>query len=498
MSAVFDFVSWASNKVAPTQPTRRYEAASHSPRMKHWYTPVTDGTSAIQDPQTIRDRARSLVRDNPWAAKGLNSLVSNSIGFGIRCQIHCKSKTRMAQAQRLWEQWAETSACDADGIGDLYHLQALAMRAMVESGEVLIRLRPRRPEDRLPVPIQLQVIECDMIADTLQLDQQLANGNTVLRGIEFDTLGRRVAYYLRKRHPGSPLAYLNPADYVRVPADEIIHLFRKDRPGQERGVSWFAPVTVTLKELAQYEDAYLVRQKLANLMCGFLISDNPNDFEDELATELPDLSPGTMYALRPGSQIEFNTPPPAGEDPAYRDSCLRRVAAGLGVTYESLTGDLSSVNFSSARMGAQEMGRAIDGYLWQLFIPRFCNRVFQWFLDAAELQTGLITTDITAEWTPPARTIVDPSKEFQSLASAVRNGFITLPEAIRRQGYDPVAVATEQAEYLAILDGLGIKVESDYRNDSKVAVAEAAPQEDDSPTADADDTTQPGAIDAGD
>ena len=467
MSAVLDFMSWASRKVTPPQPAvpRRYEAASLSPRMKNWYTPQSDATTAINDPVLIRERARSLVRDNPWAAKGLSSIVSNSIGFGIRCQLHSKSKTRMAQAQKLWEQWAETTACDADGIGDFYHLQALVMRSMVEAGEVLIRLRPRRPEDRLPVPIQLQVIESDMIADTLELDQVLPNGNTVLRGIEFDTIGRRVAYYIHKRHPGSSQAYLNTAEYVRVPADEIIHLFRKDRPGQERGVSWFAPVVVTLKELAQYEDAYLVRQKLANLMCGFLISDDASSFEAELSDQLPDLQPGTMYALRPGTAIEFNSPPPAGEDPAYRDSCLRRVAAGLGVTYEALTGDLSSVNFSSARMGAQEMGRAIDSYLWQIVIPRFCHRVFEWFLDAVALQTGMTVADIADEWTPPARTIVDPSKEFDSLANAVRNGFISLPEAIRRQGYDPVQVAQEQADYLAVLDQLGVAVESDYRQD---------------------------------
>jgi len=186
MSAVLDFMTWASRKVTPPQPAnaRRYEAASLSPRMKNWYTPQSDATTAINDPVLIRERARSLVRDNPWAAKGLSSIVSNSIGFGIRCQLHSKSKTRMAQAQKLWEQWAETTACDADGIGDFYHLQALVMRSMVEAGEVLIRLRPRRPEDRLPVPIQLQVIESDMIADTRELDRLLPNGNTILRGID--------------------------------------------------------------------------------------------------------------------------------------------------------------------------------------------------------------------------------------------------------------------------------------------------------------------------
>ena len=474
MSAVADFLAGLTSKVAPPQPeTRRYEAASRSPRMQTWYTPATDATNSINDPSLIRERARDIVRNNPWGQKGLTSIVSNSVGFGIRCQIHSKSKARLVQVQKIWESWAETTACDADGMGDVYHLQGLVMRSLVEAGEVLVRLRPRRPEDRLPVPIQLQVIECDLIADDNALEYQIEKGNTLLRGIEFDVLGRRVAYHLRRHHPGSSSVYMNPLETVRVPANEIIHLFRKDRPGQERGVSWFAPVIVTLRELAQYEDAYLVRQKLANLMCGFLISDNPNDFYDELQQELPTLTPGTMYALRPGSEIVFNSPPPAGEDPAYRDSCLRRVAAGLGITYEALTGDLSSVNFSSARMGAQEMGRNIDQWVWSLFIPRFCERVLEWFLDAVEMQ-GIPVTDVTGEWTPPARTVVDPSKEFKSLSDACRNGFISLPEAIRRQGYDPLQVAQEQADYLTFLDSLGVKVESDYRNDA----AKKAPPED--------------------
>ena len=177
-----------------------------------------------------------------------------------------------------------------------------------------------------------------------------------------------------------------------------------------------------------------------------------------------------MYLMKNGRRVEFNNPPPAGEDPAYRDSCLRRVAAGLGITYEALTGNLSEVNFSSARMGAHEMGRNIDVWLWNLFIPRFCNGVFAWFKDALAIQ-GMNVTDLTAEWTPPARTLVDPAREWPALMTAVRAGFMTLPEAIRSQGFDPDAVLAEQAEYLKKLDAAGVIVESDYRFDAKPKVS---------------------------
>lgn len=453
---------------------RRYDAGSMTPRLSAWATDSLDATATNTNPTVARNRARDLVRNSPWAAKAVQSLVNNAVGYGIRCQIRAKSKTRAATAQKAWEKWAETSACDATGYQDFYGLQQLAFRSWVEAGEVLVRLRPRRPEDNLPLPIQLQVIEADMLADIATLDPLAPPANTVYRGIEFDPLGRRVAYYLYKRHPGSEAGVGATSEYSRVPAAEVLHLFRRDRPGQERGVTWLAPVVVTLRELAILEDAYLRRQQIANLFAGFLISNDPNDFTDELETQLPDLQPGTMYALKPGTQIEFTEPPAASDDSAFRDFALRKIAAGIGITYEVLTGDLSRVNFSSARMGAQDMGRNLDSWLWSTFIPVFCDGVFRWFLDAMNMQSGILTTDFVAEWTPPARVIVDPSKEIDSLSAAVRNGFISLPEAIRRQGYDPVAVATEQADYLAILDELGVTVEADARN-SKTAAAPVPP-----------------------
>ena len=466
MSAVLDFAAKVAEKVAPPRPpeARRYDAASKTKRMSGWVTPSTDANTAINNPQEIRNRARDLVRNNAWSAKGVQVIVNNAVGYGIRAQLKAGSALRTRQAQAIWQQWAETTACDADGLHDLYGLQAIAMRALVTDGECLIRMRPRRVEDNLPLPFQIQLLEADMIADAARAVP--LPGNTVHNGIEFDPLGRRVAYHLYRKHPGDATSLTGwNFEITRVPASEIIHLFRKDRPGQDRGVSWLAPVIVTLRDLSIYEDGSLKRVQLGTLFAGFITSDDPQAFGDELDDNVPDLQPGTMYMLKPGQNVQFNNPPEP-HDPAFRDSTLRAIAAGLGITYESLTGNLSEVNFSSARMGAHEMGRNLDSWLWNLFIPRFCNGVFGWFSNMLAMQERFSVSDLTVEWTPPARTLVDPSKEWKALQTAVRSGFMSLPEAIRSQGFDPDAVLAEQAEYLAKLDAAGVIVESDYRFDA--------------------------------
>lgn len=470
MSSVLDLTAWLAEKVAPPHPPKaRYDMSSYLGRNANWHSTGTDADAANADPITMRNRARELRRNNPWAAKLIQVVTNNAIGFGIRAQIQAKAKGRADRAQAIWRDWAETTDCDADGMHDIYGLQALAFAAMAESGEVLIRLRPRRPQDRLPVPLQLQLIESDYLSENIAEAQGMTPQNEFYRGIEFDALGRRVAYHLYREHPGSVKILAGTRETTRVPASEIIHLYRKDRPGQQRGVSWYSPVATTLRDVDLYEQAYLRRQQLANLFAGFMIGSDPSDFADEMADELPDLAPGTMYFLRPGTDIKFTAPPPAGEDPAYRDSCLRRVAAGYGVSYEALTGNLSEVNFSSARLGAQEMGRNIDSWVWNLFIPRFCNGAMRWFLDALTLQTGMDTRDMMAEWTPPKRIQVDPNKENDAILKATKGGWMSIPEAIREQGYDPEAVAMENKAYLDLLDSLGLKIESDYRNGIKAA-----------------------------
>lgn len=436
---------------------RSYESASRSTRTKNWFAPATDANSAITDPTTIRNRARDLVRNNPWAAKGVSVVVNNTVGQGVRIQWQAKSKKRSKAAQDLWKKWAESTQCDAQGVNNFYGIQQVVMRSVVESGECLIRLRTRLNSDGLAVPFQLQTLEPDFLYP--YKDGHLENGGHIERGIEYDAIGRRVAYFLYKTHPGSVGRLSGAFDsnsYSRVPAYEVIHCFRSDRAGQERGVSWLAPVMIRLRELDIFEDAYLNRQKLANLFAAFISTDNPDETEEEFS-DMDELMSGAMYLMKTRREVNFSTPPKADDYGPFTLASLRAVSAGLGITYESLTGDLSEVNFSSARMGWQEFGRSIDSWRWQMFIPQVCEGVAQWFEDFAGLG------DLNHEWTPPARMMVDPAREIPPIISAVRSGLVSLSEALRSRGYDPEQVLNQIKEDNDLLDSLGLVLDSDPR-----------------------------------
>jgi len=436
---------------------RHYEAASKSTRTKNWLAPSTDANTAIIDPAIMRNRARDLVRNNPWAAKGVSVIVNNTIGQGIRCQWQAKSKRKSTQIQKLWKTWAESTQCDAQGLSNFAGIQQTVVRSVAESGECLVRLRTRLAKDGLAVPFQIQALEPDFLYP--YKDGVLDNGGYIQRGIEYNAIGQRVAYYLYKTHPGSTGRYYSSfgdASFSRVPAYEVIHCFRVDRPGQERGVSWLAPVMIRLRELDIFEDAFLNRQKLANLFAAFISTDNPDETEEEFS-DMEELVSGAMYLMKSGREVNFSTPPPADDYGPYTLANLRAVSAGLGVTYESLTGDLSEVNFSSARMGWQEFGRSIESWRWQMVIPQLCDGVAKWFEDFAGL------TDVEHSWTPPARMMVDPARELPPIISAVRAGLMSLSEALRSRGYDPVQVLNPIKQDNDLLDSLGLVLDSDPR-----------------------------------
>lgn len=447
---------------------RHYEAASRGRRTQGWRTRSTDANAAAQNLQLIRDRSRDLVRNNPWASRAVSVITNNTVGWGIHAKI-----TGPKILNALWKEWAETTACDADGRHDLYGLQQLTLRTVVESGAALVRRRWRRLEDGLPLPVQIQVLEPDYL-DRSKDGEIRRNGQItgrIIDGIEFDSIGRRIAYHLYRTHPGESAGWL--AESVRVPADEVRHVYRTDRPGQVNGVPWAAPIMIKLRDLDEYEDAYLLRQKIANLFAAFVT--DPEGDPSVAASYGEKLEPGSIEVLPAGRSVEFAQPPRTDGYGLYTMDVQRAIAAGFGITFESLTGNYSQVNFSSARMGGQEMGRNVESWRWQMLIPQFCDGIWGWFLEAAELM-GISTAKASVNWTPPARILTDPAREYPAIRDAVRSGLMTLPEAIREQGYDPEQMLQEMAETARLLDELGLSLDTDPRRD-KVPLPLSSPAE---------------------
>lgn len=135
---------------------------------------------------------------------------------------------------------------------------------------MLVRRRRRKSADNLPVPLQLQVLEADFLDE--QKDGPSGN-NLIIQGIEFDALGKRVAYWLFDEHPGSSSAWKTLTSR-RVDAADVIHVFLPKRPGQARGYSWFAPVMQRLRNFDEMEDAIMEQAKIAACFAAFVTKDD--------------------------------------------------------------------------------------------------------------------------------------------------------------------------------------------------------------------------------
>lgn len=454
-----------------------YEGASTGRRSYGWRVAATDANAEIAGAKVrLRGISRDMVRNNPIAARAVQIIDQNVVGSGIVPTVKSRSEPRAERIRKLIKRHLETTSFDALGQHDLYGVQGLVMRCLVESGEVLVR-RLWSSDRSLALPFQVQVLEPDYL-DSL-VDGQLANGNTARQGIEYGKDGQRVAYHLYRNHPGA-LDSFNQ-ETMRIPARDIIHVFRADRPGQERGVTWFHPVIVRMKDLADFIDAQLMRQKIAACFAAFVTretdqSGDPFSPDKDKNTGLPveTVAPGIVEYLRQGESVTFGSPPQVGDFDPYTRANLREIATGLGVTYEGLTGDLSQVNYSSGRMGWIEFQRSIDIWRWRTIIPKLCNGIAEWTLEAIGIMApGGVGEEASIEWTPPKREMLKPSEEVPTARDAIRSGLKSWQESVRELGMDPQQVAREISEDQKLFDKLGIKLDSDGRFPMTRAVDDA-------------------------
>lgn len=443
---------------------RSYEASKKGRRTENWRTPNMSVNDLLRGGlPTLRARARDLSRNNPWGVRAINTIATNAVGSGIIPQARAMQAGQKKIARSLeeaWIEWGDETICDNGERMDFYGIQNLAMRTIAESGSVLIRRRRRMSKDSLPVPIQLEVLEPDFL-DTKK-DGNLTNGNRIVHGVEFDRLGRRVAYHLYPEHPHDRTTVQYQSK--RVPAADILHIFHTLRAGQADGVPWGASCILRLRDLDEFEDAQLIQQKIASCFVAFVhdiesLEDITGDEDRRDALER--FEPGVIEHLEPGKTVTFGQPPSA-EEGGLPTRVLRSVAAGYGVTYEALTGDYSQVNFSSARMGWLEFQRNLDVWQNQMIIPLLCKGVWRWFVEAANV-AGRVSGYTPAVWTPPRREMIDPVKETNALSSQVKNGFTSRTQVIKQLGRDPADVYAEIAEDNKLADEKGLAFENDTR-----------------------------------
>lgn len=455
---------------------RKFEAAAKSRRTNGWSSNNLSA-NAENGPQLqiLRARSRDLVRNNPYAFNAIDVLVTNTIGTGIRASITSISDADSKAAKKIWKAWAEKTICDFDGDLDFYGLQALIFRSMAESGECLIIRRKMSSKDGGPLPIKLQVLEPDFIdisRDTLGI----SSGNYIQDGIEYNKMGQRVAYWLYDKHPGDEFTYSTSR---RIPAEDVIHVYRKLRPGQQHGIPWGVASFLRLHDLDDYEDAQLMRQKIAACFAAFI-----QDADSDAVTSTTDdtdvsekIQPGIIEHLPSGKTITFANPPTTQGYEAYTKKILQGISIGYGLSYEALSSDLSNVNFSSGRMGWLELQRKITEWQLNVVIPKVCEGVWSWFLEAMSMKYGINTERLENSWTVPRREMIDVLKETQATIKKIRAGLISWSEAVRELGYNPEELMAEIVADMDKIKKAGLTIESDASIPESTGTLKTAPKQ---------------------
>ena len=383
----------------------------------------------LQARAPAKARGAGLYVNSPWGAKIVETLAAELVGKGWQARSQHLDRGRARLLNDAFEDMVNP------------HLLGLA-RALVRDGEAVFRLIADE-EGRL----ELRQLPADQLDPSV--NRELPNGGRIIAGVEFDAAERIVAYWLLPVPPDTPFATWG--DAVRVPAEDVLHVFDRQFPGQVRGVSWMAPAMLRIRDRDEAGDALLVQLKVAAQLTGFVrdpeggtagFGDGPGEAINV------SLEPGAMRVLPPGADVTFSSPP-AGPAQALEFLKLqdREIAAAVGLPAFMLDGDMTQVNYSSARTALIPHRRRIEMLQKVLIEGQFLKPLWRRWCDMQILAGEL-------EGTPDARAVrlvapgwswVDPQKEVAAEREAVEAGFKSRSEVIAGRGRDPDEVAEEIA-----------------------------------------------------
>lgn len=427
-------INWLSPEMSMQRQAARRAVQRNGPRTGRRYTPsdrsfyVNTGDPNDARPRRLVDRARifELVLENPWARKAMSAMLNSLVGWGITATIGGPKKVTSS-----WEEWIKV--CDFYGRLDLYGLQELWARSMLRDGEVFVVRRFVSVANG--IPLRLQSFDKGMLATHL-------TGDNIDRGIEYDADFRPVAYHFMRRRAG---ARFSTYDTVRFAAEDVIHLFHQEWIGQTEGVSAFEASVKRLGDVDEGIEAEVVKANIAACLVGFRYRPPAKDGEDPnigIPVEgdydkppVEEFVPGMIETLDDGEQIAFSTPPRSGPIGDLARVGLMAAAAGIGVTAEQMTGDLSQVNFSSFKAGNLEFKRSIGRIQYLTFIPVCLERVGGWFI-AAGYEFGHFATKSAAfKWTPPPFETIDREGEAKADILEMEAGLESRENLLAGRGY---------------------------------------------------------------
>jgi lambda family phage portal protein len=360
------------------------------------------------------------------AAAGVNALVTYGVGYGPT-PAHPDAALVAAFTEEWW------SECDADGRLDFGGLIGLAFLECIVAGEVFVLFVQR--DDGL----RLRLVPAEQVDESLT--RELGGGAYIAAGIEFDSQGNRVAYWIRPAVPTQVFETYAPP--VRFPAADVLHLMRPIGVGQIRGVSWLHPILLKLADSNQLGDALLTGFKISALHAGFIedtlgtsglpFDGQPTDTPGELEVSL---EPGTIRRLGPGQRVTFNNPQAAQQSVEFRTSVIEEISAGLGVPAHMCSHNVSRANYSSLRAALVTFKATLEAHQHNLLVPMLLGPIWRRWALTESLRSGrsLTDADMRSAWRFCPAPEADSVKAAQATKLLLDMKLMSRREAIAERG----------------------------------------------------------------
>lgn len=478
---VRNFLGFGNQAPQPAPIRRRsYQGAMISRLTSDWLTSQTSADAEIRTSlRKLRDRSREMVRNNPYARQAKRTTQINVVGTGIKLQSQVMQVRGNKRDERInkmiegkWSAWTRAENCDVSGRHNFHQLEWLAAGALPESGEAIFRI-VRRPFGKSKVPLALQMLESDLLDEEYQ-GGTVSKNNEWRNGVEVNEWGRPVRYAFLTRHPGDYWfkgAAQRNEKHIFLNADDVIHLFLPERPGQNRGVPWFHSVMADAHQLQGYEEAAVVRARVAASIMGFVTNNEGELIADDIEDKqrVTDFEPGTYKYLSPGESVTVpNINSPDQQFEMFVKNKVRRFASGFGCSYETLSRDFSDTNYSSSRLSLledREHWRVVQDYL----IENLHMRVFREWLSLAVLSGELPLPDYetrperyeSPRWMARGWTWVDPLKEVKAYREAEQAGYMTKAQIIAYGGGDYDDNVNELAREQDVAESANVVLDKD-------------------------------------
>jgi lambda family phage portal protein len=311
------------------------------------------------------------------------------------------------------------------------------------------------------------------------LDFNKDNSQDILFGQQFDSAGRLMGYWIRDSHPGeTSLGIGVRVQSTFVPKEEISLHFDCRRAGQRMGLPFGTAAILTLRDMGDIRAAQQLKDKISACFFGVTYdSDTQASTDPEKdGLEFDTIEPGAVEHMPPGRSFQAFTPPSSGDFVSTHREYAHAVAAAYEITYESMTGDLSNVNYSSFRGGWLEFSRRIAYLRGKVSIPGMLAPVCEWHDELARM-VGMLKGPMSWAHTPPRREMIDPTKEIPALILAVRAGFISLSEVQLSFGYVPEDVIEELSRDMQRARDASLILSTDAALVSNAGVTQARPAE---------------------